>query len=367
MSFEQQRRNSSRAHGLPQYLELKRATEPQQQQDGGNLGITTPPASGLPRSAMRHKFAHRRAKSSLHMQMPLTPSSPGINVDSDGIQIPATVDEATGSASPIASSPPLDSTGSDTASGWSSSAEKLLESRKRQLDDDHMPASPRSSKTLAIEPSDLIENPIIDLARQDIPMSYVRSKLEARLKSCLGEDASAVCHLRARPLLHESRGLRVRVVPRRDPQRTWTCQFARPRSAVRPQGSTPSSAGLDSVQSHAASALAQSTGATSPSSDSSEFSACSSVNEDDPVKRPSYPVHLEALLARAQPLYQLLLSGKVLRGDTIELFLPHPDDMQTVVRWLYLGCDDLLAAGDTVDPKDEAKLLANAKQIWAIA
>ncbi|KAI9815817.1 MAG: hypothetical protein M1832_005231 [Thelocarpon impressellum] len=64
------------------------------------------------------------------------------------------------------------------------------------------------------------------------------------------------------------------------------------------------------------------------------------------VRHPALVVHVEYALHGLPLLAAILLSGKVLKGDTVELPLPKPDVWPEVVRWMYLGdvelTDDML-------------------------
>ncbi|KAI9759306.1 MAG: hypothetical protein M4579_002435 [Chaenotheca gracillima] len=50
----------------------------------------------------------------------------------------------------------------------------------------------------------------------------------------------------------------------------------------------------------------------------------------------THAVHIEYALHRLPLLAAVLLSGHILRGDTIELPLPHPSAWPNVVRWMYV-------------------------------
>lgn len=376
MSFEQQRRNSSRGHAFPRSLELQQRdgkVRPPFSKESHDIGMATPPASGVPSSAKHFIFGHRRGQSSLHM--PLTPASPVVAPGTqtlDQVVEAEELEEKSKIVGGLQVAAPAAASTSDTVADLSASTGTT--SRKRSLSPTHASTSQRPTKRQSVEPSDLIENPIVDLARLEVPVAYVRMALQARLRQHFGVTETAACYIRARPLSHPSKGLRVRVIPRRDPSRAWTCHFNRPRSSIKRQAGKEEDLDDDDVEDDVRGRRPIDLPPSrplrhdlSPTSDSDLSSASAAEYDDeDGSERPSFAVHVEALLARAQPLYELLLSGKVLRGDTLELALPFPDALPTLVKWLYVGCEGCLADGDTTDPRDEAMLNANALQIWAV-
>ncbi|BFZ54895.1 hypothetical protein PYCC9005_001932 [Savitreella phatthalungensis] len=369
MSFQQGRRNSARGPNVPKSLDLGAPCV-----DVPPSAMATPPISGIPTSDSSRLYRHRRQQSSF--SIPMTPKSPADTAP--GLSMAETCDVAqTGrqdleelsvgrdnARSPMPFSSP-------ETSGKASRQTVLSSKHKRPLSQVSAASADeaRPPKRVTVGKDDMIANPLVELAAQQTSTEYAKSQLQVILEKHIGKEEFSVCRVRALPLESSAEaGFAVRVVPHLAPEAAFSCRFKAPsiqttqsppgvsrRKYSRVKGSktivdhpnqrktsadsadsAESAQSSDSDGEYASSTAGRPTDMYAPEISTSSFSSCSS-SENAAHDDLSQPMHLEALLLRAQPLYRLLLSGHVLKGDTLELHLPHPERFDELVHWLYSG------------------------------
>lgn len=220
--------------------------------------------------------------------MPMTPASPYVSVAKSHGELEhalAIKEEEEFSSAPSSPEP------AEVVSSTLTSPAKRI----RSEDDEDVTTSP-SKRRLSLD--DMIPNPFCSLAKQGVPMAYIEKHLLRVGAPFFNNSESSVCLIKAVQARTSRKGvLRATVIPRRSPEDSFSLGFS-----------------ADTEQEDTEEVLVKAT--------------ASSV---------IMPLHTELALLRAPILGRLLLSGHVMKGDMIEIELPHPHLFYDVMHWMYTG------------------------------
>lgn len=180
--------------------------------------------------------------------------------------------------------------------------------------EDKVKMTENSPASVQLTQTELIRNPFWDLHRYGVPQSYVREHIKRISSSFFNDRRGAAVWVRSRPVNPASRrnNLRVRIVPRHDP------------SAAFYMSVRSTSTFLDETQIDAF-------------HDAEGASAVPQMCAENVRVFPIIPLHTEVALLRAPLIGRLLLSGKVSRGDLLEIEMQCPESFPEVMYWMYTG------------------------------
>ena len=280
---------------LPGPLVLKKASH------SSEHALRTPPPTGCKNFSPKDF-----PKSSLpHLHMPCTPITPLIFQRETG--------EVRKQETLVAQSVPEDDKDAHALKQITTTDQSKIrkgegrESLKRARSSDDAHDTPSYTTKRRLQCKDLIDNPLVEMSRLGVPETFFRQNLTRVASQRFGCAQQASCFVRARKALNRTQSLRVRVIPKADPENSFYMRFRN-------------------------SLLTKTT--SSPEKLIEEGDTEDEFNEDD---SPCIPLHTEVALFRAPLLGNLLLSGKILRGDIIEIYLPRPEMLYSTLYWMYTG------------------------------